>query len=237
MTQGGIVMLTQYLDPTTDIGFKKLFGEEASRPVLKGFLSDLLELPSPMGELTFIPNEQEPRSSEERLAISSISCQVEHAPNGDVSGGHFSLEMYRTHLPYLKDRAFYYSMLAINQQGRRRDWDGRLKPVYWITLLNFPFHDDGRYLSRLQLMDDHNNVFSDKLVFIYVDLPAFNLTLDRLRTPRERWMYLLKHASEFQEVPEIFSEEPFKLAFHLIELARLTEEERYYYEKNLKLDQ
>ena len=43
----------RYLDPTTDFGFKKLFGEEEIQPVLKSFLFDVLELSSPIVKLTY----------------------------------------------------------------------------------------------------------------------------------------------------------------------------------------
>jgi len=48
-------MYTRFLNPMTDFGFKKLFGEEESKPILKHFLYDLLELPAPIVELTFLP--------------------------------------------------------------------------------------------------------------------------------------------------------------------------------------
>ncbi|MBL7976707.1 MAG: PD-(D/E)XK nuclease family transposase, partial [Bacteroidetes Order II. Incertae sedis bacterium] len=34
-------MAAKYLNPYTDFGFKKLFGEEASKPVLMDFLNAL----------------------------------------------------------------------------------------------------------------------------------------------------------------------------------------------------
>lgn len=49
-------VFTKYIDPTTDFGFKKLFGEEESKPVLKHFLFDMLELPYPIVEITFFPH-------------------------------------------------------------------------------------------------------------------------------------------------------------------------------------
>jgi PD-(D/E)XK nuclease family transposase len=35
-------MKAKYIDPFTDFGFKKIFGEEASKPVLQDFLNSLL---------------------------------------------------------------------------------------------------------------------------------------------------------------------------------------------------
>ena len=35
-------MLAKYINPFTDFGFKKIFGEEASKPLLMDFLTNLL---------------------------------------------------------------------------------------------------------------------------------------------------------------------------------------------------
>ena len=46
----------RYMDVRTDFGFKKLFGQEESKPVLKGFLFDLLDLSvSDCGDRFLIP--------------------------------------------------------------------------------------------------------------------------------------------------------------------------------------
>ena len=79
-----------------------------------------------------------------------------------------------------------------------------------------------------------HKVFSDKLTFVYVELPKFNLGLEELETFTDKWIYFLKHTTEFEEIPEGFSESPFNLAFNLAELAQLTAEEYDYYEGSLK---
>ena len=44
----------KYINPLTDYGFKKIFGDEA---VMKAFLTDLLEPKSPIASITFIDKE------------------------------------------------------------------------------------------------------------------------------------------------------------------------------------
>ncbi len=221
-------MFTRYLDVTTDFGFKKLFGEEESKPVLKHFLFDLLELPSPIVELTFLPTEQRPRTPQERKGIFDVYCQ-------DESGRRFIVEMQKTKQHYFRERALYYATFPISQQAERGDWDFQLSAVYCVGILDFRFEADDRYLRRLQILDvETYQVFSDKLTFVYVELPKFNLTISELKREREKWIYFLKHSTELQEVPQAFHEEPFTLAFHQAELAQLSEVDRYYYEGSLK---
>lgn len=42
------MLSSRYIDPTTDFGFKRLFGEEDSKEILKAFLDAILELPHPI---------------------------------------------------------------------------------------------------------------------------------------------------------------------------------------------
>lgn len=46
-------MKPKYLDPFTDFGFKRIFGQEASKPLLRDFLNALLPPTSRIRELTF----------------------------------------------------------------------------------------------------------------------------------------------------------------------------------------
>ena len=221
-------MYTRFLNPMTDFGFKKLFGEEESKPLLKHFLYDLLELPAPIVELTFLPTEQLPRTPQERRSIFDIYCI-------DEKGQRFIVEMQKAQQLYFQDRALYYSTFPINQQAQQGDWNYQLNAVYCVGILNFIFYNDDRFFRRIQLMDcETHDVFSEKLTFVYVELPKFNVTLEQLKKSKEKWVYFLKHAAELRQVPDSFNDEPFALAFHLAELAQLSEAEIHYYEGSLK---
>ena len=68
-------MKSRYLNPFTDFGFKKLFGEEASKPLLIDFLNALLPLTHPITSLQFRNAEQLGSSIDDRRAIFDIYCQ------------------------------------------------------------------------------------------------------------------------------------------------------------------
>ena len=218
----------RYMDLTTDFGFKKLFGEEESQSVLKSFLFDVLELSAPIAELTFLPGEQLPRSPQERKVVFDVYCI-------DEKGQRFVVEMQKTQQMYFEDRSLFYSTFPISRQARQGDWNYQLNAVYCVGILNFTFYTDDRFIRRLQIMDvETYELLSEKLTFVYVELPKFNLTVDQLASRRDKWIYLLKRAPELREVPQTLQEEPFPLAFHLAELAQLNEVDRYYYEGSLK---
>ena len=67
-------MKAKYVNPFTDFGFKKIFGEEASKPLLIDFLRSLLPETN-IVSLTFKDKEKLGKSQEDRKAIYDIYCE------------------------------------------------------------------------------------------------------------------------------------------------------------------
>jgi predicted transposase/invertase (TIGR01784 family) len=219
----------RYIDPRTDFGFKRLFGQEDSKDILAQFLFDVLDLPHPITELSFIPAEQLPASPSERRGIYDIYCV-------DRVGRRFIVEMQQGFHSNLKERALYYSTFAISYQARRgADWQFELLPIYCIIVLDFVVVDeDERYLRRIQLMDaDAKTVWLDSYTQVFIELAKFNRALPEA-TPADKWIYLLKYMPELQQIPAELANEPFTHAFAIAEEAALSPEERWLYEGSLK---
>lgn len=62
----------RFINPFTDYGFKKIFGQEISKDLLIDFLNDLLEGERVITDLTFLNNEQLPEYDEGRGLIYDI---------------------------------------------------------------------------------------------------------------------------------------------------------------------
>ena len=80
-----------FIDPTTDFGFKKLFGEEKSEGVLKNSLYDMLGLSSRIQKITHLPQERLPHSEDERRGVLDLYCM-------DEDGERFIVEMQNAQL-------------------------------------------------------------------------------------------------------------------------------------------
>jgi len=221
--------MSRYIEPTTDFGFKKLFGEEGSKNVLKSFLFHILELESPIIDISFLTQEQLPDSQYERIGIYDIYCI-------DEKDNRFIVEMQKVKQIYFKDRALYYSTFPISQQAEKGGWNYRLNPVYCIGVLDFTFAEDKRYLRRIQLSDgETHEIFYDKLTFVFIELPKFDKELIELKNDADKWIYFLRHLSELNEIPSEFSDNTeMDEAFHIAEIAAMTGDERYQYEDSLK---
>ena len=50
-------IMSKFINPFTDLGFKRIFGQEVSKPVLLTFLNSLLEGEHHILDLTFLDKE------------------------------------------------------------------------------------------------------------------------------------------------------------------------------------
>lgn len=223
----------KYVNPFTDFGFKRLFGEEVNKNLLQDFLNELLrEEQGEIVALEYLKNEQLGNNELDRRAVFDLYCTNER-------GEKFIVELQKTKQKFFKDRALYYATFPIREQAKKGNWDYRLKPVYLIGILDFSFDDsDGapdKFRYDIKLTDvETQQVFHDKLTFIYLEMPKFNKSLDDLENKFEQWLYLLKHLKNFQQRPAKLQEKVFEQAFKTAEIAQFTPTEYQAYEDSLK---
>ena len=225
-------MKAKYINPFTDFGFKKLFGEEASKPMLIDFLNSLLP-ESNIVDLTFKDKEQLGNTDQDRKAIYDIYCENE-------KGEKFIVELQKAKQKYFKDRTIYYSTFPIREQAEKGEWNYQLKAVYCIGVLDFTFDDydnepeRSEVIHTVQLKDQHNRIFFNKLKYVYLELPNFKKTEQELKTRLDEWLYFIKNLEDFQSIPSIFEDDIFMQAFEKAEIAKYSEREFNEYQQSLK---
>ena len=227
-------MKAKYVNPFTDFGFKKIFGEEASKPLLIDFLNALLPPEDKIYQLNFRNTEQTGLSEYDRRAIFDIYCENE-------KGEKFIVELQKAKQNFFKDRTIYYATFPIREQAEKGEWNYELKSVYCIGILDFTFDDyetepeKHEVLHTIKLKNQHGKVFYDKLTFIYLEMPNFKLGEQELASRLDKWLYFIKNLEDFQQIPSIFSDEVFNQAFEKAELAKLGQSEMDKYESSLKI--
>ena len=77
-------------------------------------------------------------------------------------------------------------------------------------------------------------VFSDKLNFVYIEMPKFDKGQDELSNKFEKWLFLLKHLSSLEKLPIKMQEKIFEKVMNIAELAQLNKKDREAYEHSLK---
>jgi predicted transposase/invertase (TIGR01784 family) len=223
-------MKAKYINPFTDFGFKKIFGEEASKPLLIDFLSSLIPEAS-IVDLSFKDKEKLGKSAEDRKVIFDIYCENE-------KGEKIIIELQKAKQNYFKDRTIFYSTFPIQEQAEKGDWSFNLKSVFCIGILDFSFEETKKekkeVIHVIQLKDQNNQLFYDKLKFVYLEMPHFLLEENQLKNRLDKWLYFIKHLEDFQNIPEMFKDEVFIQAFQKAEIANYSENERKDYEESLK---
>ena len=227
-------MKAKYINPFTDFGFKKIFAEEASKPLLLDFLNALLPLTSKITELTFKNTEQLGQTDADRRAIYDIYCENEN-------GEKFIVELQKAKQNYFKERTVYYSTFPIREQAEKGNWNYNLKAVYCIGILDFTFEDysneaeKSEVVHTIKLKNQNGETFYDKLTYIYLEMPNFKQQEDELKTRLDKWLYFIKYLEDFETIPVIFKDEVFTQAFEKAELAKLAPAELDNYEGSLKI--
>ncbi len=221
--------MAKYINPYTDFGFKKLFGEEGNKDLLIDFLNQICPPHHQIADLNFRNPENLADLSSERKAIFDIHCRA-------ISGEKFIVEMQKAKLKYFKDRSLFYVSFPIREQAQQGEWNFRLAPIYFVAILDFEYdeaEEKRKFRRDVSLKDQDGEVFFDKLHFKFLQMPLFNKKENELETKFDKWCYFLKNLESFDQIPSILNEPIFQKAFFTAELAGLSAEQRAIYEENL----
>jgi predicted transposase/invertase (TIGR01784 family) len=238
----------KYVNPFTDFGFKKIFGTEPNKDLLIDFLNEVvLPRERKIVNLTYKKNEHLGSTEFDRKAIFDLYCIGSNDER-------FIVEMQKAKQNYFKDRSVFYATFPIQEQAIRGEWDYKLAEVFTVGVLDFVFgesktknhgvpNDETTEMPtdqpkevrhEVKLKDQKNQVFYDKLTFIYLEMPNFTKKIDELETHYDKWLYVLKNLSTLPTRPDNLQEKVFEHLFEVAEIAKFTPVEREQYEESLK---
>ena len=189
-------MQGKYINPFTDFGFKKIFAEEASKPLLIDFLNALLIQENKITDITFKNTEKLGLTQSDRKAVYDIFCE-------NNKGEKFIVELQKLKQNFFKDRTVYYSTFPIVDQAEKGDWNYQLKAIYCIGILDFTFESKeelsfkNEVVHTIKLRDQNCKVFYEKLTYIYLEMPNFSKKQEELETRLDKWLYFLKNLEDF----------------------------------------
>ena len=222
--------MSKFINPFTDIGFKRIFGQELSKPLLIDFLNNLLLGERRIIDLSFVDKEQIAIYEGDRSPVYDVYCETE-------SGEKIIVEMQNREQPNFKERTLYYASEAIVRQGERGTaWNYDVKAVYLVAFVNFWM--DG---LKLEFRTDagitdlkSGELFSDKLRLIYLQLPCFTKDAEECENDFERWIYVLKNMETLNRLPWAAQNSVFQQLAEIGEVSAMTKEERIKYDGALK---
>ena len=227
----------RYINPFTDWGFKRLFGQEFSKDLLINFLNDLFEGEFQIKDVTFKDKEQLGDSNDLRGCIFDIYCVTD-------DDKHFIVEMQNRWVPFFVNRSIYYASKAFVAQRKKFDEAGvrtavlyQFVPVYVVCIMNFMprEHEVTKFRTDVALREkSSDSVFSDKLRFIYLSLPFFDKSEEECVTGFEKWIYVLKYMEVLERLPFTAQKKIFDHLAKLADVRCLSSEEQEKYDESIK---
>ena len=223
--------MARFINPFTDMGFKRIFGQEINKDLLIDFLNALLKGERRVKDIRFLDKELLPEYENDRSLIYDIYCT-------DENGEQFIVEMQNREHVNFRERTLYYLSQAIARQGEKgTGWQFDLKAVYGVFFLNFRLSDLPQKLrTDIVLCDrDTHELFTDKMRYIFLELPLFDKEESECETDFERWIYVLKNMETLQRLPFKARNAVFQKLEQIVDIAALSKEDRMKYDESIKV--
>lgn len=226
--------MTRRISPFTDFGFKYLFGQEDNKDLLIDFLNTLLANEPGFEKITDVTycDKEHPRGPEsERGIIYDIKCTTS-------SGKFFIVEMQNAYQEYFINRSIYYASRSIVEQGQPGGaWNYRYEPVYVVAFLNFTMDALGSNIRTdcaLCDLDTHKPI-SDKMRFVYIQMPLFRKKEEECDSVFDYWMYNIKNMENMNSIAFTQQHRIFKRLESVTNYYNLNEQQRRAYDEDLKI--
>ena len=215
----------QFLDPTNDLAFKKIFGNEKKKHILISFLNSILRLPAQehITEVTLLNPNQAPHLPGAKETILDVRCH-------DQTGAEYIVEMQVLPQEFFDKRVMYYAAKTYSQQLNSGEKYHLLKPVIFLGILNFEFTADPHYLSThcIHNLETKEHILRD-FRFTFAELPKFNKTESELQTVEDKWLFFLKYAKQLTAIPAVIREEAIREAFEIVNALHWDKETLHLY--------
>ena len=219
----------KFVNPFTDTGFKILFGQELSKPLLIDFLNSLLSGKEKIVDLKFLDKEKPRLYKNDRGLIYDIYCETD-------TGKKIIVEMQNRSQEFFVERSIFYVSQAVSRQGQKGEWDYNFDSVYLVAFMNFKLDSLKEFRTDASLKNDKTNeVISDKIKFIYLQLPYFQKEEDECKTYFDKWIYIFKNMEILERIPWAAKNSVFSRLGEIAEIANMTETQRRKYDKDLKI--
>lgn len=226
--------MATFINPRTDFGFKLIFGREETKSLLMNFLNGLLaDEPGfePIIDVKFLDKEMNRLNKEMRGVVYDILCTTDKDKN-------FIVEMQNSNQPFFIDRSVFYMSRAIFNQGQiGTEWKFNFNHVYIVSFLNFliePLDNNVRTDAMICNLATKKPI-TDKVRFIYIQLPKFNKTdWNECENNFELWIYLLKNMENMTTIPFAYKDTAFEKLSKIASYASLSPEDRFEYDQNLQ---
>ena len=193
----------RFLDPKSDLVFKKIFGEHKELTI--SFLNGILPLSEGhlIETIEYLPTEQTPRIPTMKNTIVDVKCT-------DESGRIFIVEMqFNWFTSFMKRILFSASKAYVQQLGKGENYES-LCPVYGLAIINQNFDASEEWFHHYKTVNVKNpSMILPGLELIFLELKKFKPQTLEHRKMGVLWLRFLKEINEsVVDVPIELAENP-----------------------------
>ncbi len=199
----------KFINPVTDFGFKRIFGD---KELMLGFVNALMKKQYPDTQITDIAYcnvEELGENINSRKVTYDLRCTT-------ADGSYFILEMQNDSQDYFTERIVWYMsrtvsslkekgyVTEINDKGEtiKRDWDYHIGKVYGVFMMNFKDARRPMAFSHVSLLDTESHD-EDTDVFQYwkIQLPFYReLSPVDCKTEIDYWLYNIANMGKIDSI-------------------------------------
>jgi predicted transposase/invertase (TIGR01784 family) len=207
----------RFLDPKSDLVFKKIFGE--NKDLVKSFLNSLLPLEENalIDTIEYLSPEQVPPIPTMRRTIVDVKCK-------DQRGRIFIVEMQLDwSTSFMKRLQFGAAKAYVSQLNKGEEY-ASLCPVYGLGLIREVFDSKStawyHHYKTVNILDTNKQL--EGLEYIFVELPKFKPTTQWEKKLGVLWLRFLNEIESMSEIPTEFKDVP-----ELCKAVELSQESAY----------
>lgn len=221
----------RFIYPTSDWGFKYLFGSERNKDLLLGILQELLpELG--IENLDYIPRDLTIPVGKMKDASFDVHCKLK-------DGSRAVIEMQNYARKTFLDRAVIYTSAAVLENFVNSDINSyRIGKTIFISFVGDPlFSDTERTPVRLSMCDidePRTTVRNDRILQIFIELPKFAGDLEGINedTPFiEKLAYVLMEMADCNDIPSNLCNPLLEKLFRAADTSRMKQSTKKDYMK------
>lgn len=215
-----------FADVKNDIAFRKIFGNSKKSITLISFLNAVLELEEEnrIKSVTFINPYLLPRLSEEKSSIIDVRAT-------DQRNRRFIIEMQVASKKGFKQRVQYYAARDFSMQIDVGDDYPKLKPTYFIGIVNFSMSKGKHYVSKHLTIDEETGEnLLDDIKYAFIQLTKFQKKEHELVSAIDKWTYFIKNAKNLKFIPDYVEDAGLRAAFEVANKHNWNKEELIAYD-------
>ena len=217
----------KFVDIKNDLAFRKIFGNENRKEVLISFLNAVLMLANEKKiiDVDIVDPYQLPTLKGGRVTIIDVKAR-------DQNNNNYIVEMQVAEFNGFDKRVLYYASNSYSSQIERGDEYEKLKPIFFIGILDFNATENPHYISRHKIIDieTKQNYIGD-VEFNFIELPKFNKKESELTSIIDQWVYFIKNAEDLLVIPESVNDKGLKAAYEDADKHNWTKKELEDYDR------